>query len=251
MKIVGFVGEYAGGSDLLECMRPVLDIDQSLYVASKDDWKMDDLRPVTPSSRQYLNLGLGPVEARPGDCVWLAGARFVYAITAARRLRAYFSAWGKYRGGFTFDVGSTQGFEALCRLLYAEGKVAFLNSLYDRSEIESVAEDLVDAISSLLLPHDQDRCERLVLEGLYYRERRDYERLELVREFAVDEGLLTDAKAFDDAVSKLNEQCKEPRLREDRRFRKDPWPEIPESEFSYLMKAIQRERASAALVAMA
>jgi hypothetical protein len=219
-RIVGFLGEYADGTDLLICARPVIEDADGHYAALSDDWTWEHgIRKLAPGDLEYANLGLDqsdpPIPAREGALVWLAGGRFVNALTADPRLgthRAYFAMWPKYRAGFSYRVADRRQFDELRRGIYHDVKTAFLNSLFGPLEVRlGVSETLFRALSAL---PPEDESEQMLLEALFYYECRDADQVALVRECAVDEGLFRSSSSFDASLASYRADMERPRLHE-------------------------------------
>jgi len=167
-----------------------------------------------------VNLGIGEAGYRttvkPGTLIWLAGSTFVSAVRSDLRLRVqsgFLNTWSKYRGGFSYAYGSRQEFVELCRKLYGDVEVAFLNSLYSDNTMLS-SEDLFNVLSNLAAELPEKRTHQLVLEGLLYWELRDVEQLNLTRQFVVDERLFRSYDDFDKAWNDLRDALRPRRLRE-------------------------------------
>lgn len=219
-QIVGFVGEYADGSDLLICARPVIKAADRYHAALTDDWALEGgTRPLAAGDLEYVNLGLGGPEASTvahgGELVWLAGAGFINTLQLDSSLwphRGYFARWSKYRAGFSYQIGRRQQFDQLQRGIYHDLKIVFLNSLFGQLEVQlGLSETLFWALSSL---PPEDEAEQMLLEGLFYHERRDDAQVSLARECAVDEGLFDSPSSFDSALKNYRKKMTNPRLRE-------------------------------------
>ncbi|MDR1188055.1 MAG: hypothetical protein LBK95_11480 [Bifidobacteriaceae bacterium] len=218
-RIVGFVGDYAGDTDLLTCNRPVVEIGGQLFVALSENWTFGELRPLDASEHGYVNLGLAngdsPIPAREGLLVCLAGGGFINTLLLTPRLRvhtALLAGWSKYRGGFSYYAFSKVQFDELRRVIYSDLKAALLNSLYSTREMEDGTTGALAYTFAMLPP--EDPREQLLVEALYYWEARELDQVGITREFAVDEGLFETADDFDASLEQFRRSMAQPRLRE-------------------------------------
>jgi hypothetical protein len=210
-RLRGFVGECAGGAELLAWMRPVIEHDGGLFAATRDDWtttRAGDLVRISEANAQYANLDLfSPSEAptiAEGNGVWMAGGRLLNTLSQVVDLKVHgtlITEWPKYCGGFSFDWGTYNAFRTLSNKLFNDASGALVRSLFSRPDWDTEISRSLFRMSSMLVT--DERPQQLLVEALYHRDRKAFEEVDITREFAVGEGLFDSEAAFDEALADL------------------------------------------------
>lgn len=219
LTLAGMVGAtQEQAQDLLTFHLPVLENEVGeLLTPTREKWREGDLRPIrardqkfiTRFDREQLQL------VQEGCIVFVVGATFYNRCSRIEELREFsdgFHSWEILTGPFSWRAGSREEFNRLNNRMLDALEAPFYEALFGRAGDRFVgdAERLFWVLERL---SDVPQNVTLLMRGLYYRERRDVTRYELLSQLAATESY-GNVSAFKSAVEERAEWLSRARLHE-------------------------------------
>lgn len=210
-QLVGFISDLTGNEGQLFTADPVLRHGDQLFVAEAQSWTPENVRRVSESRMRFVEQI--PLEEqrpiRPGEVVWLAGRSLVSDLSRVGRasagslsqLRREIGRWNRTRrGGFSWTMGSRSRFAQLVEQPLVDVTALLQNALFDRQELSHGDADAYFAVFRGIVQDDD--LEHLITRALYYRERRDDQRMLTVARRAVNAEVVSNQDDFLDALER-------------------------------------------------
>ena len=215
--IVGSVTEQA--QDLLTYHLPVLRDDEGqLFTPTREDWTSADLQPIDVQDHKFLTfIDEEQLQFVPtGVVIFVAGATFYNRCSRIDELREFsdvFHGWDILAGPFSWRCGTREEFGRLNRRMLDALETPFYEALFSSNSMRFMgeAERIFWVLQRL---SDLPEADLLLLRGIYYHERRDATKYELVQQLAAAR-YYTDAETFDEAVEQRLRWLSRSRLREE------------------------------------
>lgn len=215
--IVGSIREQA--QDLLTYHLPVVRDDEGhLYTPDRETWGPADLRRIRESDYKFVTrFEDEQLQYVPnGVVVFVVGATLYNRCSRIDELKEFsdvFHAWDILGGPFSWRSGTREEFGRLNRRMLDALERPFYESLFarDGGRFIGEAERIFWVLERLSDVPDEVT---LLLRGLYYHERRDLTKYELVRQLATARQY-ANAEAFDKAVEDRVAWLSGTRLREE------------------------------------
>lgn len=214
---VGSIREQA--QDLLSYHLPVVRDDEGrLFTPVREDWSQADLRPIDERDHKFVTFFEDEQLqfVRSGTIVFVVGATFYNRCSRIDELKEFsdvFHGWDVLVGPFSWRGGTREEFGRLNRRMLAALERPFYESLFarDGGRFIGEAERIFWVLERLSDVPDETT---LLLRGLYYHERRDVTKYELVRQLATVHHYAT-AGEFDSAIEERINWLSKSRLREE------------------------------------
>ena len=208
-QLVGFISDLTGNEVQLFTADPVLQHGDQFFVAEARIWTPENVRRVSESRMRFVEQipseEQRPIE--PGEVIWLAGRSLVSDLsrigrTSAGSLSQLRREIGRLnrtrRGGFSWTTGSRSQFAQLVEQPPVDITALLQSALFERQELSHGDAEAYFAVFRGIV--QDDNLEHLITRALYYRERRDDQRMLTVARRAVNAEVVDNQDHFLDAL---------------------------------------------------
>lgn len=216
--LVGMVGTLREqAQDLLTYHFPVIrdDSNGKFYVPTQEVWTPDDLRPMRDGDQKFLTMLNEEHQEiiRPGQLVFVVGATFYNRCSRIGELTKFsdgFQSWEILSGPYSWRPGTREEFGRLNANMLNVLLPAFYRSLFSPFNGGFIGDPeryfwILERLSAV------PESDTLLARAIYYRERRDADRYELVVEWSRVHGYESRLD-FEDAVERRVGWLRETRL---------------------------------------
>ena len=203
LMAVGFIGDYRGGSDLLDQFRPVVCFvgrDDALYVPTRMAWSATDLQQLSELEFDYINRFSQPIFVDEGATIAVAGTNFYNRCARLPELASYGSNirsnWSML-GSYAYRVSSPAHFQQISNGIWNHGQPMLYAAIMGQHNLQELGKDYFRILQGVVGLELQDTWRTF---AVFYKETYQQDQYEMLRTVVVSSKLAESDQQFDELV---------------------------------------------------